>query len=84
MPIICFCNILGYDAQDSKNVVKFSEIVLRFMRSLRREWEKRLKKYDRWLDLWMGDKELESYAQTQQGSGQVPGGSGEYLAYKLF
>lgn len=33
---------------------KASEVVVRFMRSLRREWEKRLKKYPRWLDLWLG------------------------------
>jgi hypothetical protein len=58
------CVCAGYDAQDSKNVVKPSEIVLRFMRSLRREWEKRLKKYDRWLDLWMGDAQLDKAGEA--------------------
>ena len=62
----------GYDAQDSKNVVKPSEIVLRFMRSLRREWEKRLKKYDRWLDLWMGDAML-GEAAAAAGDGRRAG-----------
>lgn len=63
--LICYgwC-VAGYDAQDAKNVVKPSEIVLRFMRSLRREWEKRLRKYDRWLDLWIGDADLDRAAEA--------------------
>ena len=44
--------------------MKPSEIVLRFMRSLRREWEKRLRKYDRWLDLWIGDAALDRAAEA--------------------